>query len=156
MTTTVYASTGGERYHRSPNCSALDMGQDLHDYDCDCLGQCHHGRGWRIEETTPSQAHAVGQTPCRVCFAGGVDLGPCEEDFGHEPVTAECALVGELPADPPVCARCQRTVRKFACWTNGYDERAGVQWEQGWITYQTDVPWPCGTAQLLGLAPAAR
>lgn len=75
------------------------------------------------------------------------------ETFGHEPVTAEDVFLGEMSDDPPVCARCWRTVRTWSSWTTGYDERAGVQWENGWITYQDRVAWPCTTAQILGLAP---
>lgn len=82
---TVYASAGGNRYHRSSNCSALEMGQNIHDYDCDCWGRCEHGRAHYVLETTPSEARMDGKTPCRVCLSG-TGVGPSEDDFGHEPV----------------------------------------------------------------------
>lgn len=133
MTTTVYASTGGERYHRSSNCSAFDMGQNIHDYDCDCWGYCTHGRGWRIAETTPSQARADGKTPCRVCLPGATAPAPSEDSFGHEPFEYDGTTI---------CRRCYETVTH-------YDEAYQPS------RYTRTVPWPCGTAVLLGIAPAA-
>ncbi|MFD9256970.1 hypothetical protein [Streptomyces sp. NPDC059538] len=132
MTTTVYATAGGNRYHRSSSCPALEMGQNLHGYDCDCWGYCTHGRGHYTAETTPSQALADGKTPCRACLSGA-DLGPVEDDFGHEPFEYDGVTI---------CRRCYETATH-------YDEAYRPR------HYIRAVPWPCTTAVILGLAPRA-
>ncbi|KOU17049.1 hypothetical protein [Streptomyces sp. WM6349] len=131
--TTVYASAGGNRYHRGSTCSALEMGQNIHDYDCDCWGYCTHGRGHYVLETTPSQARTNGKSPCRVCLPDAV-LGPSEDDFGHEPVTN--GFGGHR------CSRCTTTITH-------YDE---AYQPSRWTAF---VAWPCATAVVLGLAPRA-
>lgn len=75
------------------------------------------------------------------------------ETFGHEPFSDETEFFGEIPDDKPVCARCSRTVREWTSYTVGYDERAGVLWEEGWVHYWVRIPWPCTSAVVLGLVP---
>jgi hypothetical protein len=75
------------------------------------------------------------------------------ENFGHVPVANDIESFGNTPNDKPVCARCCRRVRKWSSYTVGYDDRAGVLWENGWLNYWTRVPWPCTSAVILGIAP---
>ena len=74
------------------------------------------------------------------------------ETFGHDPVTDDREFFGEV-SDDIVCARCWRHVKTWSSYTVGYDDRAGVLWENGWIHYDTRVTWPCTSAIVLGLVP---
>lgn len=75
------------------------------------------------------------------------------ENFGHVPVANDIESFGNASNDKQVCARCARRVRKWSSYTVGYDERAGVLWENGWVHYWTRVSWPCTSAVVLGIAP---
>ncbi|MFF3620013.1 hypothetical protein [Streptomyces sp. NPDC002467] len=128
--TTVYASAGGHRYHRTSNCPAFEMGQNIHDYDCDCWGYCTHGRGWQITETTRSEALAAGKRPCRRCLRD--DLGHSEDDFGHQ----QTSWGGRR-----ICTRCA---------TGPVPEAPDAP--DPLPSPDRSVAWPCTTARILGLA----
>lgn len=130
----VYTSGGSQRYHATKACHALRGGQNLNDWDCECWGRCSHRSPWTVVPVTPADAAARGKTPCRACYPDAVDPGPSEDDFGHEPLANEYG--GQS------CRRCTVTVTH-------YDEAyQPSRWTR-------PVAWPCGTAVILGLAPAA-
>ena len=127
---TVYV-THGRKYHVIPDCPALEMGQNLHDYDCDCWTRCEHAKAWAIQDTTEAFARGAGKTACSRCYPDPVPLAPSVETFGHEPFEYDGV---------PICARCCETVTH-------YDEAyQASRWTR-------PVPWPCTSAVVLGLAP---
>lgn len=150
MNQPVYVTAGGARYHRTVDCRGLEAMQAINEE----MG----GLNWvpgapytvchATEPVPAEQAAKRGKTPCAVCKP---PLAVAAEDFGHEPVTHEAEFFGETSDDKPVCARCSRTVREWTSYTVGYDERAGVQWENGWVRYRDCIPWPCTSAVVLGL-----
>jgi hypothetical protein len=133
MTDFVYTSGGGQRYHATKDCNALTGGQNLNDWDCECWGRCSHRSPRAVVPLEPAAAAARGKLPCRVCYPSAVDLGPSQDDFGHQQtswggrrICTRCATgrVPEAPDSPDPLASPDRS-----------------------------VAWPCATAVVLGLAP---
>ncbi|MCX5529001.1 hypothetical protein OG785_45250 [Streptomyces sp. NBC_00006] len=148
---TVFATQGGDRFHKTSTCSAVASAQLIWDSD-----------EFEIPAYAPMEipfttAMGDGKEPCTFCFPGlraAWYRGSSEEDYGHEPVARVLdGWDGPQSSKRPVCARCIRHVRKWSSWTVGYDERAGVQWENGWLHLQFPAPWPCTSAIVLGLVP---
>ncbi len=122
--TTVYSTTAGARYHRTPDCRALEAMQLLNE---DMSGTpdavCH-----AVLPTAIEQAAGTGKTPCARCKPPLA----AASSFGHEPVTN--------PHFGPVCARCLTGVTH-------YDE---AYRPSRWVK---PTLWPCTSAVVLGLAP---
>ena len=84
---TVYATAGGQRYHRTPDCPRLAGGQALWDTDEWVLGMhaaMLHG-GYSIHEETAQHAAMRGRTPCLVCRPPLVQMPLYGQTFGHVP-----------------------------------------------------------------------
>ena len=62
MTTTVYVTRGGRRWHSAPNCRALEAGQLIWDTD---EGDGPHP----VREVSDHLAVDLKRTPCRTCTA---------------------------------------------------------------------------------------
>lgn len=136
MTDFVYTSGGGQRYHATKTCPALTGGQNLNDWDCECWGRCSHRSPRAVVPLEPAAAAARGKTPCLACYPGAIDLGPSENDYGHQPVP----IVTNGRLRTVECYRCATTVTH-------YDEAyRPSRWTK-------PVTWPCTTAVVLGLAP---
>ena len=151
---TVYI-THGAKYHVDANCRLMNSGEDLHDYE----GDVDYGGGFTSgsyrKTGTVQDATMRGKLPCLHCVPAELRAFPplYGQTFGHVPKVAVDALDGPQPNKPRVCARCIRHVRKWSSRTVGYDERAGVQWENGWVYLQLKIAWPCTSAIVLGLVP---
>ncbi|MEU0160159.1 hypothetical protein ABZ154_15295 [Streptomyces sp. NPDC006261] len=151
MNQPVYVTAGGARYHRTVDCRALEAMQFINEEmgGSDWVPGAPYAVCHATEPVTAEQAAEQGKTPCAVCKP---PLAAATDDFGHEPVVNETEFFGETPDDKPVCARCCRTVREWGSYTTGYDDRAGVLWENRWVHYWVRVSWPCTSAVVLGLA----
>ena len=119
---TVYASSGGQRYHATPDCPKLLSAQELWDWDCDDYCRHDHGHIRPVRELSATEAAAQGKRPCFGCKPEAM-AAPMEH-FGHEPMTVRQVGNGRLHAEFTACARC----------------------------YPATVAWPCPTARVLGLA----
>jgi hypothetical protein len=153
--TTVYASRGGNAFHGDPACRAREAGRDLNDWEPDWVPGCRVPRTYAVEPMTIPAAMGTGKLPCLVCLPS---LGaswfqtPCEDDFGHQPVTDDREFFGEVSDEPPVCARCTRTIRIVSPIVVG-QEPSGRAITRGAarIAYEVAVLWPCTSAVVLGL-----
>lgn len=132
--TTVFATEGGHRYHKSRACFAFNDGQHLWRFDpqqwVPGMPQImlSNGHSWR--EMSFVTALGQGKGPCAECFPGqraALYQGNCENDYGHEPI--------EIDGDS-FCARCRN---------HGFAD-GGDPWTHPTL-------WPCASAVVLGLVP---
>ncbi|WP_369167831.1 hypothetical protein AB5J49_08140 [Streptomyces sp. R28] len=77
------------------------------------------------------------------------------ETFGHEPVQDDREFFGEVSDDPPVCARCTRTIRAWLPVVIDQEPSGRVITRDQWIGYEVAVLWPCTSAIVLGIDAAA-
>lgn len=139
MAETVYVSAGSARYHRTPDCRALEsmrlLNEDMGGYDWvpgAPYTVCHAFLPVAIE-----RAAKDGKTPCSSCKPPLA----AADSFGHEPTWINagycggCDRCGDLE-EREVCARCVRLIPT----TPG-------PWPR------ESVPWPCTSAVVLGLTP---
>ncbi|MFE9448334.1 hypothetical protein [Streptomyces sp. NPDC006739] len=83
------------------------------------------------------------------------ELGPSAEDFGHQPVSNDVDYWGETNDDPPVCARCTRTVRAWLPVVIGqHPDGRVITTEDRRVSFEVAVLWPCTSAIVLGLTSA--
>lgn len=129
MSTVVYITTGGIRFHEDADCLGLAGGLRLAGGRYSPQGVRYKVRGLWSED-----AARAGFTACRVCVPPALALPATGETYGHRPIGG---LVD-------VCARCTVNV---AYWLGTPDEN------DGWIVLPTAVAWPCTSAVVLGLAP---
>jgi hypothetical protein len=145
--------THGTKYHTDADCPLMVGGEGLWQNASDADDYPWHPGTYRITDRSPEYAAMRGKLPCLHCVPAELRVFPplYGQTFGHEPVSNDADYWGETVDDPPVCARCRRRVRRWTSYSNGYDERAGVIWEEGWISYEVAVLWPCTSAIVLGL-----
>ena len=136
----VYASEGGERYHRniSTECPAFETGRNIWDTD-------EWVPGWPslrpIRELTVTDALARGKEPCAKCFPGqraALHRTSSEDDFGHQP-TIGISIFGLAET---VCSRC---TERGVWFSRGNDDFNPVH-----------ILWPCTSAVVLGLVDRKR
>lgn len=128
--TTVYV-THGRKYHADEACQLMTAGEALWDFDGD--DWVWTAGAFRRTVDSPRYAAACGKLPCLGCVPADSRAFPplYGQTFGHEPVE----VGGEWPNRATVCARCR------------------TDWFGGNGRYKRYVPWPCGSAVILGLAP---
>ncbi|MGW5477647.1 hypothetical protein [Streptomyces sp. NPDC004008] len=106
MTTTVYVTRGGRRYHANETCRALASGQVLYGGWGDL--RVHH-----IEATDWVTALGQSKDPCAICIPGlltAIYRTNSENDYGHEPFEYDGV---------PICRRCfiqHRGWRETVAW----------------------------------------
>lgn len=138
---TVYATSGGRRFHRYNYCPALHNGRTLWTFNprewVPGMPQAMLTNGHPLRESTFIAALGDGKTPCHACMPGSdarLARSSSEDDFGHWPTRG--ISLGYL-ADT-VCQRCTES----GVWYGDADDLRPVH-----------IAWPCTSAIVLGLAP---
>jgi hypothetical protein len=156
MPATVFASTGGRKYHFDKACKAFESAQMLSDMDCGCDTYCTHRLPVMhgLVRMSSTKAAMDGKLPCLVCVPAHLRELPEAETFGHEPASNDVDYWGETNDDLPVCARCTRTVRAWLPEVIGqHPDGRVITAEDRRVSFEVAVLWPCTSAIVLGLVP---
>jgi len=152
----VFASAGGRKYHFDKGCKAFEFGQQLNDWDTPddaYLASWNYPSLHALVRMSATKAAMDGKLPCLACVPEHLREMPDTEDFGHEPVQHDREFFGEMSDDPPVCARCSRTIRGWFPVVIDQELSGRVITQDQYISYEIAVLWPCTSAVVLGLAP---
>lgn len=90
MSTYVFTTFRGRRFHDDRHCTALDN------------GRCVSGSWAAIRARLPREAARAGFTACRVCVPPALALPATGQTHGHEPVHG----IGWFGEDETICVRC--------------------------------------------------
>lgn len=137
MPATVYASTGGRKYHFDQACKAFENAQQLNDWDAPedaYLANWAYPKQHALVRMSNTKAATDGKLPCLACVPAHLRELPEAEDFAHEP-TKGISLFG---LSEVVCQRCTER----GVWYGNADHMRDVH-----------ILWPCTSAIVLGLVP---
>jgi hypothetical protein len=138
VSTVVYTTAGGRRFHADRACMALANGREYHAY-----ASGYDAPLYALEPRVPRVAVQRGFTACRVCVPPALALPATSQTHGHEPWFV---LLPDWRKGYG-CARCRVRVRVPNM--SRYDDPDDIT---GWHHETHAVPWPCTSAVVLGLA----